>query len=252
RLARANGRGNPFRSDPSRLVCGREGSMYWNRAFPFGGMAAAIGGALSRPADVVIDSSTASSLTVAGGRSRARAAATRFGEWVSFAAASTSAEGLFDDVKQETELTYRRIPEDSLATSTRVMADLTGLSIGGKPKFTVKGLHAAFSSKSPAASGEPSIALGSDTVVDGAAIEISGTVYGLTIELAVTPFQQCDTRSKLATASDDPQFVREWGDCLFMKQPVAGAAAPPAGRLHHRYGTIHATIVKSIRWTGTP
>ena len=226
--------------------------MELRRRFIFRGNAAAIGGRIVRPADVVIDSSTASSLTVAGGRSRARAASSKFGEWVSFAAASTSAEGVFDDVKQEIELTYHRIPEDSLTTTTRVMADVTGLSIGDRPKLTVKGLHAAFSSKSPAASGEPSIVLGSDTVIDGAAIESGGVVYGLTFELAVTPFQQYDTRSKLLTAADDPQFVREWGDCLFMKQPVAGAAAPPAGRLPYGCGTIYATIVKSIRWTGNP
>jgi hypothetical protein len=231
-------------------AAGKDASMDLRRRFIFRGNAAAIGGRIVRPADVVIDSGTASSLTVAGGRSRARAATSKFGEWVSFAAASTSAEGVFDDVKQEIELTFHHVPEDCLAASTRVMADVTGLSIGDKPKLTVKGLHAALSSRSPAASGEPSIALGSDTVIDGAAIESGGVVYGLSVDLAVAPFQQYDTRSKLLTAADDPQFVREWGDCLFMKLPVAGAAAPPAGRLQHGAGTIYATIVKAIRWTG--
>jgi hypothetical protein len=224
--------------------------MDLRRRFIFRGNAAAIGGRIVRPTDVVIDSSTASSLTVAGGRSRARAASSKFGDWVSFAAASTSAEGVFDDVKQEVELTFHRVPEDYLSTSTRVMADVTGLSIGDKPRLTVKGLHAAFSSKSPAASGEPSIVLGSDTVIDGAAIESGGVVFGLTFDLAVTPFQQYDTRSKLLTAADDPQFVREWGDCLFMRSAVAGTAAPPVGRLQQGCATTYATIVKSIRWTG--
>ena len=64
--------------------------------------------------DQVIDSSTASSLTVAGGRSRSQAKATRFGEWVSFGSASTSAEGLFDDVKQQIELSHGRVAEDAL------------------------------------------------------------------------------------------------------------------------------------------
>jgi hypothetical protein len=226
--------------------------MELRRRFIFRGNAAAIGGRIVRPADVVIDSSTASSLTVCGGRSRSRAATSKFGDWVSFAAAATAAEGVFDDIKQETELTFHHVPEDTLTTSTRVMADVTGLSIGDNPKLTVKGLHAAFSSRSPAASGEPSIALGSDTVIDGAAIEIGATVYGLSVELAVTPFQQYDTRSKLLTAADDPQFVRDWGECLFMKMPVGGAAAPPAGRLQVGSGTTYGTIVKSIKWTGDP
>ena len=226
--------------------------MDLRRRFIFRGNAAAIGGRIVRPSDVVIDSSTASSLTVAGGRSRARAAMSRFGEWVSFAAASTSAEGVFDDVKQEIELTFHRVPEDSLTTSTRVSADVTGLSIGDKPKLTIKGLHASIGSKSPAGSGEPQIAPGSDTAVDGVAIEHLGVSYGLKVDLAVATFQQYDTRSKLLTAADDPQFVKEWGDCLFMKQPACGAAAPPAGRLRSGTGTIYATIVSAIHWTGDP
>src|SRR5262249_46145080 len=226
--------------------------MELRRRFIFRGNAAAIGGPLVPPAAVRIDSSTPSPLTVCGGRSRARAASSKFGDWVSFAAAATSAEGVFDDIKQETELTFHRIPEDSLTASTRVMADVTGLSIGDKPKLTIKGVHAAFSSKSPAASGEPSIALGSDTVIDGAAIENGGIAYGLSLELAVVPFQQYDTHSKLLTAADDPQFVREWGDCLFMNQGAHGAPPPPVGRLHYGCGTIYATIVKSIKWTGNP
>ena len=48
-----------------------------------------------------------------------QAKATRFGEWVSFGAASTSAEGLFDDVKQQIELSFGRVAEDALTTSTR-------------------------------------------------------------------------------------------------------------------------------------
>jgi len=224
--------------------------MDLRRRFIFRGNAAAIGGRIVRPTDVVIDSSTASSLTVCGGRSRARAATSRFGDWVSFAAATTSAEGVFDDVKQLTELTFHRTAEDSLTTSTRVIADVTGLSIGDKPKLTIKGLHAAVSGRSPAGSGEPSIVLGSDTAIDGAAIESGGVLYPFTVELAVATFQQYDTRSKLLTAADDPQFVRDFGDCLFMKRPVAGTAAPPLGRLQVGSGTTYGTAVKAIHWSG--
>src|SRR5262249_6903108 len=201
------------------------------RRFIFRGNAAAIGGRIVRPADVVIDSNVASSLTVAGGRSHARASAMRFGEWVSFAAASTSAEGVFDDVKQQIELSYHRVREDALTTSTRVTADVAGLSIGDSAKLMVKRLHAAFTSRSPGASGEPAIALNGGTVVEGAAIESGGAVFGLNVELATAPFQQYDTRSKLMTAANDPQFVRDFGDCLFLRQPVNGVPAPPAGQV---------------------
>ena len=76
--------------------------------------------------------------------------------------------------------------------------------------------------------------------------------HGLVVELALPIFQKYDTRSKLLTAADDPNFVRESGDCLFMKSAVGGRPAPPTGRLFHGYGTTYATIVKSIKWSGEP
>src|SRR5207244_10524080 len=138
--------------------------------------------------------------------------------------------------------------EDYLTSTTNVFADVTGLSVGDKPKFTIKHLRAALNSKSPTGSGEPGIALGGDTVVEGASVD----GHALVVELAVPVFQQYDTRAKLLTASDDPEFVRESGDCLFMRSSSGGAAAPPAGRLQCGGGTIYATIVKSIEWAGDP
>jgi len=223
--------------------------MELRRRFVFRGNAAAIGGRIVRPADTILDSIVASSLTVAGGRSRARAGPARFGEFVSFAAATTSAEGLFDDLQRQIDFTFGKIPEDALTTSTRVSADVTGLSIGGdKPKLTVKHLHVALNSKSPTASGEPPIVPGSETVIEGAAID----GHPLAIELAVPVFQQYDTRSKLMTAADDPKFVAEFGDCLYMRSATPGMAAPPPGRLQYGCGTIYATIVKSLKWAGDP
>jgi hypothetical protein len=220
--------------------------MDLRRRFIFRGNASAIGGRIVRPTDTILDSNPASSLTVVGGRSVARAKATRLGEWVSFGGASTSAEGLFDDVKQQIEFTFGRVPEDALTTSTRVSADVVSLSVGDKPKLTIKHLNASLSSRSPNGSGEPAIAVGDDTAIEGAAI--GGR--GLIIDLAVPLFQRYDTRSKLLMAADDPQFVKRSGKNLFMTSP--GAAVAPAGRLVTSYGTIYATIVKSIKWAGEP
>jgi hypothetical protein len=222
--------------------------MDLRRRFVFRGNAAAIGGRIVRPKDLIIESSVASSLTVVGGRSSAQAKGTRFGDFMSFSAASTVAEGMFDDLKQQIELTHHRVAEDSLKTSTRVNADVAGLSVGKTPKLVVKHLHASLTSKSPAASGEPAIAPGSDTAIDGAAVD----GHGLVVELATALFQKYDTRSKLLTAADDPAFVRKSGDCLFMNSAVGGNPAPPTGRLLHACGTTYATIVKSIKWSGEP
>src|SRR5262245_10640621 len=165
--------------------------MELRRRFIFRGNAAAIGGRIVRPADLIIDSTVTSSLTVAGGRSREKAGKANFGEWVSFTSASTLATGLFDDVQKQIDFTLGRVPEDHLTTTTRVEVDVTGLTITADrmPKFTVNHLHLSLTSRSPTASGEPSIVPGSDTVIEGAAID--GRL--LTIELALPVFQQHDT-----------------------------------------------------------
>jgi hypothetical protein len=224
--------------------------MELRRRFIFRGNAAAIGGRIVRPTDVVIDSSTASSLTVAGGRSRSRADATRFGEFVSFGTATTSAEGLFDDVKQQVELTFGRVAEDALTMTTVAHADLTTLSVGDAPKLTIKHLHGALVSKSPAASGEPAIGVGDETTIEGAAI--GG--FPLVVTLAVPLFQRFDTQSKLLAAADDPTFVKRSGGHLLMKPAVRGskAAATAPTRLTQSYGTTYATIVASIKWGREP
>jgi hypothetical protein len=223
--------------------------MELRRRFIFRGNAAAIGGRIVRPTDLVIDSSTASSLTVAGGRSRARAGATRFGEWVSFGGAATSAEGVFDDVKQQIELTFGRVAEDALTMSTRVSADVASVSVGDQPRLTVKHLRASLSGKSPTASGEPAIAVDSDTAIEGAAID----GVGLVITLATPVFQSLNTLSKVLTAADDPKFVRKSGSQLLMKPAGREKAAAPTTRLLQSYdGTTYATIVKSIRWAAEP
>ena len=222
--------------------------MELRRRFIFRGNAAAIGGRIVRPKDLIIESGVASSLTVVGGRSRAQATQSRFGEWISFGSASTLAEGLFDDVKQQIEVTYGRVAEDTLTTSTRVNANVTALSVGDKPKLTVKRLNASLSAKSPGASGEPTIAPGNDTVIEGAAV--GG--HGLIVTLATTLFQRYDTQSKLLAAADDPQFVRKSGGHLFLKTAARGTAAPPTPRLQQTYGTTYATIVRSIKWADKP
>ena len=160
--------------------------MDLRRRFIFRGNAAAIGGRIVRPTDLFLESGTASSLTVVGGRSRAEAGATRFGDLVSFEGASTSAEGVFDDVKGQIELTYHRVAEDALTTSTHVSADVSGFRLDIDPGFTVKRVHASLRSTSPTGSGEPAIVVTDDTVIEGAAI--GG--HPLVIQLATAVFQR--------------------------------------------------------------
>ncbi len=222
--------------------------MNFRRRFIFRGNAAALGGRIVRPVDLIIESGTASSLTVVGGRSEATAPGRRFGEWASFGEAATSAEGVFDDVQQQIALTHHTIAEDALTTSTRVMARVSLLSVGQKPKLTIERVHAVIESRSPTGSGEPAIAVGKETAIEGVAID----GHPVIIELAVPIFQQCDTRSKLLAAADDPAFVKESGDCLFMHGSLGGAPPAPSPRLLHSRGTTYGTIVRSVSWADEP
>ena len=223
--------------------------MALRRRFIFRGNAAAVGGRIVRPVDTMIDSTVSSSLTVAGGRARAQAGTTRFGQFVSYATAQTLAEGVFDNLQQQIELSFGRLDESALTMTTRVMADATTLSVGGTtgPKFTARRVRASLTSKSPAGSGEPPIDVGSDTVIDTAAVD----QFGLVITLAPALFQSLDTLSKISTAADDPNFVRDNGSHFFLTPRVAGAVTPPT-RLVTARGTTYATIVKSIKWAANP
>jgi hypothetical protein len=221
--------------------------MELKRRFIFHGNAAAFGGRLIRPVDIVLENSCAASLTVAGGRSRSQVGAQRFGDEVRFESASAFTEGLFDDPKAYEELSFQRGREDLLTTSTRVEAEVRSLVVGLKPQLTVARVHAALRSTSPAGSGETPVWPTEESAVEGLAID----GHKLIVELNTPMFQRYNTRSKLLAAADDPQFAREYGDCLFMRAAFEGRAVPPAGRvIGCEY--LHATIVKSIRWDGTP
>jgi hypothetical protein len=223
--------------------------MEQRRRFIFRGNAAAFGGRIIRPKDIVIEAPGGSSLPVTGGRSVSRISRTAFEDFFSVESASTFAEGLFDDANQLREKTHHRVHEDALTATTTVNADVIGLAVGRKPRLTIKHQHASLTARSPLGSGEPAIRVGKDTVIDSVAID----GHRLTITLGLDPFQRFDTHARLLAAADDPGFVRESGGALFMLTSQHGHPAPGAGRLFESSpGTIYSTIVKSIRWDGDP
>src|SRR5512140_255312 len=119
--------------------------MDLQRRFAFHGVAAAIGGRLVLPSDIVLESNAASCLPVSGGRSVSKVGGHRFSEAVEFGSASTFAEGLIDDPKQVESAT------------THARAEIRDVAIGTKPRLTVARLHAALSSRSPRGGGEAAI-----------------------------------------------------------------------------------------------
>jgi hypothetical protein len=217
--------------------------------FIFHANASAIGGRIVKPKDIVLETSAASSLTGAGGRSRSKVEKGNFGDLVRFGTASTLAEGLFDDAKKWADVLCGNLSEDTLTASTKVSAELRDLVIAAKAPFTARRISGALTAKSAAAGGEPAIALGRETAIEGAAL---GS-YNLIVEFNTKLFQRYDTLAKLRTAADDPKFVRDNGASFFMTSAVSGrTAASPAGRLVEVGGAVYGTIVKSIRWADKP
>lgn len=198
-----------------------------SRRFVFHGAASALSGRAYRPRAIagVIASPAASALTVAGGLSRADVTRrTRLAPWLAIGAASTIAEGGFDDLKQAIEMTWHRVNEDALATSTRVSALVRDLDITLKPnRVTASLLRASLLASHPIdASGTP-VRVGRDTDVKN--FQIDG--YPLTIALDRERFESADTLDKLRRS-----------------EPGGGRAASGS--------VLMTTIVKSLAWAKKP
>ena len=136
--------------------------MEFKRRFLFHGNAAAVGGRIVRhntntPIDLVIESTCESSLMPVGGRSHSAVKGKSYGGLVSFSAASTVAEGLFDNHRKVVKASYGRLAEDSLIATTRVSAEVHDVVVGKGPTLKVKLLRATLHSQSPLGSGQPSI-----------------------------------------------------------------------------------------------
>ena len=222
--------------------------MELRRRFVFRGNAAAFGGRIVRPQDVVLEATGASSLTVSGGRSTWSTKDVRFGDFVRLRSASTFAEGLFDDTKKAVALSNHQVLEETLTTTTRVRSEVKELVVGGTPQFKAKLVRASLTGASPAASYEPSLRVEDETAIEG--VTIDG--HQLEVELERVVFQRYDTRAKLLTAVDDPKFVKTNGRYFYMNTPAAGGQPPARGRLVRESGYILGTIVKQITWRDDP
>jgi len=224
------------------------------RRFIFRGNASAIGGRIVRPDDLILESHVASSLTVAGGISSNSGKALVFERngrrYVSIDSATTFAEGVYDDVTQHENLTYRRITADALITRTTVTAEVKGFKAGLDPILTIETLKATFKATSPAASGEPAIRV-EEAEITG--VEIGGVP--LIVKTAPAVFQKFDTCSKLRQAMDDPNERPGLEPHLLLKSELHGLdprIMPPFGRLLRSKDIIYATVVESITWGGPP
>ncbi|MGH9140216.1 MAG: hypothetical protein ACRD2I_03630 [Vicinamibacterales bacterium] len=216
--------------------------------YVFHSHAAAFGGRIVRPKDIVLEAGGASALLVTGGRSVAQLQRTQFDEFFTVESANTLAEGSFEDTKALIEVTHRRAQEQTLAAVSRARAEVNGLAIGRKPRLSIGRIRAELTNRSAGHSGQPWFRIGKDTVIDGISIE----GFKLVVELNIRPFTQCDTHAKILAAVDDKKFLSQSGETLFMSKRFGGESTPAFRKLVRAGNTIYATIVKSIRWDGRP
>jgi hypothetical protein len=217
--------------------------------YVFHSHAAAFGGRILDPKDVVLEAGGASALVVTGGRTVSRLGPTKIDEYFEIESASTLAEGSFEDPKAAIEVAHRRQAEHTLTAISRARAEVIGMAVGKKPRMLIGRIRVELVNRSAGYSGQPSIRISKDTLIDGISIE----GFKLVVEIDTKPFLQCDTHAKLLSAADDPKFVAKAGQTLFMSKRFGGDGKTPAFRkLIQTGGTIYATIVKSIRWDGKP
>jgi len=217
--------------------------------YVFHSHAAAFGGHIVRPKDIVLEAGGASALVVTGGRSVAQLQRTEFDEFFVVESANTLAEGLFEDKAAFIEVTHRRQEEQTLAARSRARTEVNGLAIGRKPRLMIGRIRAELTNRSAGHSGQPSIRISKDTLIDGISIE----GHKLVVELNTRPYIRYDTHAKLLAAMDDPGFVSKDGETLLMSKRFGTDAKTPSFRRLIRTGdTLYATIVKSIKWVGRP
>jgi hypothetical protein len=213
-------------------------SLQLRRRFVFRGNAAAFGGRFVRPDDVFLEMPGASSLSVVGGRSVAafRGPAENFKGYLSFDSATTFAEGKFDDREKAIALTHGKVKEETLVTSTRVRAEIKGLTVGTEKRLTVGRMVAELRSTSPRrGASEPPIPVG-EVAIDDLAID----GYKLRVIFDAKVFVEHDTHAKLLRMVTKASFAKKYGPQFFANR---------AGSIKKRK-QIHATLAARIEWEG--
>ena len=125
--------------------------------YVFHSHAAAFGGRIVRPKDVVLEAGGASALLVTGGRSVGTLQRTAIDEFFEVESANTLAEGFFEDTKGFVEVTHRRQDEQALIATSRARTEVNGLAVGRKPRLKIGRIRAELTNRSAGHSGQPSI-----------------------------------------------------------------------------------------------
>lgn len=237
-----------------------------SRRYIFHGHAAALGGRIVRmgqgkDARLVKDGFIdlpASALTVAGGRSTASLDASQLNHpdvraVVRFAAATVKSEGTYDDVKGYFEATLGQRDRASLAATTSVHAEVTGLDVGiqGKVRMVVPRLRVGLVSQSASSSGETPVQLDPATGFDKdlvTFVDEAGKTYRLQVKVERELFQTEDTYSKFTAAASTAKFAKKYAHTVHLPEGTASQVAPQLTRTDG--GSVQGTIVRPLQWSG--
>jgi hypothetical protein len=183
--------------------------------FIFNGSAAAFGGHLVRPQNIVLASTGGSALATTGGRSTWRERDIKFGRSFRIRQAETFAEGLVDNLRDAVRVTHRRLAADQLSTTTRVSARCRGVEVGGapplkrgdepEPTMSVADVACTLVSRSNPPGHESSVIVDSATISPVIFESPIHGVFRLDVTIEIGRFRKADTRGKVIANRDIPQ-----------------------------------------------
>ncbi len=189
--------------------------MQLTNRFIFNGSAAAFGGHLVRPQNVVLASTGGSALATTGGRSVWRERDIRLGKSFRIRQAETFAEGLADNLQKAVRVTHQRLTPDALTTTTRVSARCRGVEVGGAPPLTrgdepeplmkVADVSCTMVSRSNPPGHESSVVVDSATITPVVFESPIHGVFRLDVTFEIGRFRKADTRAKVLENKDIPQ-----------------------------------------------
>jgi hypothetical protein len=237
------------------------------RRYEFHGEAAALGGRIVRigegkdakPVEDGFIDLPGSALTAVGGRSTAQLVGAQLTQPVAssvvrFTSATTSAEGVFDDLQGQFAVTKGERDVSTLKATTTVRAEVQGLEVGRKGDVQLKArrVRAGFTARSALYGGETPVHLDADTTFDSVTfVDRDGKAYTLVVDVETGVFGQHDTFSTLIAAASELTFIRTFGHALHLLGLAGTEPAPTAPSLTRTDGgAVQGTIVKPLEWKG--
>lgn len=218
--------------------------------FIFNGSAAAFGGHLVRPENVVLASTGGSALATTGGRSTWRERDIKLGKSFRIRLAETFAEGLVDNLKDAVRVTHHRLAPDALTTTTTVSARCRGVEVGGapplkrgdepEPTMSVADVGCTLVSRSNAPGHESSVVVDSATITPVTFESPVHGVFRLDVTIEIGRFRKADTRAKVIENRDIPQ---RHGDRDMVFSTIVTKMAWQKGRAYPGSKFLHVNAV---------